>query len=233
MMKNNDEKLLQKIRKLLALAKSSNPHEAAIAMRQAQKLMAELNINQVEVEIGESKSKKSFANKTPRYIHLLAATIKTAFGVEGYFEGGLKTQAVFYGQAERPEIASYCFDVLYRQLDKARAEFNATQSQKLKRATRINRADLFCEGWVTGVYQAVKAFAPQLSEEEKGKLERYYQHLHNKHHFTDAAVRETKSTGRSSSDTAKQLGYQQGRQVELHHGVNGKEQQKLTHLGEK
>lgn len=230
-MKSDRERLLAKIRKLLALAQSSNPNKAAVAMRQAQKLMAELNINQVEVEISEAKSKKSFANKTPEYIHLLAATIKTAFGVEGYFESGLKTQAVFYGQGERPEIASYCFDVLYRQLDKARAEFNAMQNPRLKRSTRINRADLFCEGWVVGVYQAVKEFAPQLSAEEKGKLERYHQHLHSKHRFADAEVREAKSTGRSSSDEAKRLGYQRGKDVELYHGVNGKERGKLGYRG--
>lgn len=232
-MKNDNEKLLQKIRKLLALAKSSNPYEAAVAMRQAQKLMRERNINQVEVEIGEARSKQAFANKTPKYIHLLAATVETAFGVKGYFESGLKTSAVFYGQAERPEIASYCFDVLYRQLAKAREEFNVTQDKRLKRATKINRADLFCEGWVSGVYRTIKEFALQLSEEEEEKLTSYQQHLNAKHAFREAEIRESKSTGRSSSDTAKQLGYRQGRQVELHHGVNGKEQRKLTHFGEK
>ena len=39
------EKLLRKIKKLLALSKSTNPHEAASALAMAQKLMAENQLN--------------------------------------------------------------------------------------------------------------------------------------------------------------------------------------------
>lgn len=44
-------KILSRIRKCLALAQSSEPHEAAAALRQAQKLMAQHGIDAVDIEL--------------------------------------------------------------------------------------------------------------------------------------------------------------------------------------
>ncbi|UZV64433.1 hypothetical protein OR617_09775 [Pasteurella multocida] len=82
------------------------------------------------------------------------------------------------GQEERPVIASYCFDVLYRQLQQARKAFIATQSKRLKRSTLIARADNYCLGWVHGVYKTVQDFV--LTQEEKEKMERFKNQLHKK-----------------------------------------------------
>jgi len=111
------------------------------------------------VEISESDSKQKFSRKTGQYVHALASLIKRVFGVEAYFSNRTnnipeqKLHAVFFGQEERPVIASYCFDVLYRQLQQARKAFIATQSKRLKRSTLIARADNYCLGWVHGVYK--------------------------------------------------------------------------------
>ncbi len=45
------DKALAKIKKCLALGRSTNPHEAAAAMRQAQKLMAEHGLNDTDVKL--------------------------------------------------------------------------------------------------------------------------------------------------------------------------------------
>ncbi|WP_017805650.1 DUF2786 domain-containing protein [Avibacterium paragallinarum] len=167
------EKLLRKIKKLLALSKSSNPHEAAKALEMAQKLMAEHQINQVDIEVSSIHNQKRFAMKTARYVLMLSGVIRKAFGVEAYvanyYDDGSEygeglCHMVFFGVQEKPTIASYCFDVLYRQLQKARKAFNAKQNKKLKRSTLIARADAFCEGWVMGVAKNVEKFA--VSEEE-------------------------------------------------------------------
>jgi len=65
-----DEKILGKIKKCLALATSSEPHEAAAAMRQAQKLMELHGIGQIDVkrsDIGEVQvsSKVSVSKVNP------------------------------------------------------------------------------------------------------------------------------------------------------------------------
>ncbi len=45
------ERILEKIKKCLALSKSANEHEAAQALKQAQALMREYGITDIEVEL--------------------------------------------------------------------------------------------------------------------------------------------------------------------------------------
>ena len=72
-MPQNNEKLLEKLKKLLALAKSDNPHEAALALQRAQKLMQAYNITQADLalsDIDESVSNYWAAGSVnpPRYM---------------------------------------------------------------------------------------------------------------------------------------------------------------------
>ena len=49
------ERILEKIKKCLALSKSANEHEAAQALKQAQALMREYGITDIEVELSAVK----------------------------------------------------------------------------------------------------------------------------------------------------------------------------------
>ncbi len=233
-MKQNNEKLLNKIKKLLALSRSSNPYESAKALEMAQKLMAKYQVNQIDIEVSESDSKQKFAQKPAQYVHSLISVINKAFGVEAYissfnsnaiFYCSGKVSAIFYGQEERPVIASYCFDVLFRQVQKARREFIAMQSKRLKRSTLIARADSFCDGWVSGVYQEVTRFA--LTPEEKKIIKEYKSNLIKNLNLKTASTREIGNTRERGYNTSQGLGYEEGRKVKLNHGVNGKETPKL------
>ncbi|MCL7726136.1 MULTISPECIES: DUF2786 domain-containing protein [Pasteurellaceae] len=221
----SNEKLINKIKKLLALAKSPNPHEAARALEMAQKLMKKNQLSEEEIVFSEQESDVSFAQKPPSYVSYLTHVICKAFGCEAYFNSGFKSSTVFIGQEERPEIAAYCFDVLYRKLLKARKEFIATQSKRLKRSTLTARADSFCEGWVIGVRQNVTEFA--MTPTEKGKLERYFTQLQAKQNMTEAKCREAGDTREANSHNSRRQGYLAGEKVKLNHGVNGKESLKL------
>ncbi len=225
-------KLLEKIKKLLALSKSSNPHEAAKALALAQKLMAQNELNQSDIIFSEYDSKQKFALNTPRYIHNLSSLICRAFAVEGYFSnhyagqeyGENKLHAVFFGKEERPMIASYCFDVLYRQLQKARQDFNANQSKRLKRSTLIARADNFCEGWVLGVYEIINEFV--VDTQEKEEMQEQRRKLNEKRKLTKGRVREV-GICRERDDNSRDLGYEQGKKAQLNRAVNGQETAKL------
>ena len=219
------DKLLRKIKKLLALSKSTNPHEAASALAMAQKLMAENQLNQSQVEFSQT------AMKSARYVHMLISVITKAFGVDGYLSNTYpgknysenKMHVVFYGAEERPEIASYCFDVLYRRLQAARKAFLDTQSKRLKRSTLIARGDSFCEGWVIGVNQNVKQFA--MTQEEKQKMEIYKAEAFKEKKWSETKIHEKGSS--KDYGLAQSAGYKQGKEVTLNHGVNGKETVKL------
>lgn len=224
-MKKDDEKLLRRIKKLLALAKSTNPHEAAQALAIAQKLMQEKGVSQHEIEISESDSTAKFARKPASYVHMLVTVIEKAFGVKCYFSGSTtrKYCVRFFGHDERPEVAAYCFDVLNRKLQSARKEFNASQSPRLKRSTLISRADAFCEGWVQGAYQSVEDFA--LTEHEKTMLEAHETYLYEKRNLKQGTARSAGNT--RDGDSSRYDGYAQGRKVKLNHGVSGQETAKL------
>lgn len=227
---SENEKILRKIKKLLALSKSPNPHEAASALAMAQKLMAENQINQSQVECSQAHTKQKTAIKSARYVHMLIAIVKKAFGVDVYLSNRYpgcwcenKMHIVFFGTEERPEVASYCFDVLYRRLQAARKAFLGTQSKHLKRSTLIARGDKFCEGWVVGVYQNIKDFA--MTPEEKQKMEHYKASALEADKWSEAKVRS--SDGAKDYGASQSAGYRQGQQVRLNHGVSGKETVKL------
>ena len=80
-------KLLSKIEKCLRLSKSSEPHEAAAALRQAQKMMELHGISEAELgAVGYGNEKVSVPiqvnKKLPIALATLVALIKKAFGVE-------------------------------------------------------------------------------------------------------------------------------------------------------
>lgn len=84
-----DKRVLDKIKKLMALAGSNNPHEAAIALRKAQLLMQEHQLSEADVELSDiAESCSVMANaseKQPQWSLNLMAMIKQTFGVSSYF----------------------------------------------------------------------------------------------------------------------------------------------------
>ena len=79
------DKILRKIKRCLALARSNNPNEAATALRQAQALMAKYGVTHEDVAISdvESSIAQACSGKTPpTYIAMLANMVAGAFGVE-------------------------------------------------------------------------------------------------------------------------------------------------------
>ena len=53
------EKILDKIKKCLALSKSANEHEAAQALKQAQALMEKHEVNAVDIALSEVSEQKA------------------------------------------------------------------------------------------------------------------------------------------------------------------------------
>lgn len=225
----NKEKYLAKIKKLLNLArKATNQNEAAAALRQAQNLMREHNVSEMDAEstaINEASSHGAPNNAVtpPRYLSHLISVIRRAFGVEallswrdGKYDYSPQRRVVtFYGPDNRPQIAAYAFDVLSRQMVAARKEYIDGLHRNTKPANRTAKADLFCEGWATGVYNIVTRLAPTESEATLMALycERHYPDV------SRSAVRDARQC--ANSDTARVAGILAGRQAQLAHGVDG------------
>lgn len=223
----SDDKTLQKIKKLLALAKSSNQHEAANALRIAQKLMRELALTEQDIALTTIEQREikraNASDKQPLWAELLTNTINSAFGLHAIYSWNRVQGAtvIFVGPADRVTIGTYCYEVLAPQLVKARRAFINKLNKRLKLTTKTNRADLFAEGWIEAVYHQVQALVP--TEEEQHLIQ-----LYKEKHFPSLRKTEVRNAEQKARDlNAFGAGFIQGKKVRLNAGVNGAEQGKI------
>lgn len=225
---------IDKIRKCLALAKSSEPHEAAAALRQAQKLMEKFGVEHPELlAAGVSEAfTKSSANKTPtRYEVHLASVICDVFACDMMFTRRLsKSQLAieggytFIAAAPIPDIATYTFSVLRRQLAKARAEYMKT-ALKRHRKNKTAAADLFCVGWVNAVHNQIKTLQPTPEQEEAINA---YKRI-NYAQAGQLKPRENKLNNQANHGQHEWNGFVEGKKANLNRGVSTQQQSLIGH----
>lgn len=213
------EKVLDKIKKCLALSQSANEHEAAQALRQAQALMKKYEVNAEDValsKVSEQKADRKMAFKLADWQWGVANMIADIFGCESYQRG---KAMMFYGIGNRAEISAYAFDVVYRQISADRRKFLKTCRAR-KPAHRTYLADQFCGGWIVGAWRTVKKF--EMSNEEKATMHGYKKKEHPD--MAEARTRDAKSSilqGSEMEYEALTQGIESGKQVQLHHAMNG------------
>lgn len=213
-------KALDKIKKCLGLAMSDNPHEAAAAMRQAQALMREYGVGQADVDMSgvEESAAIAGAKQTPsKWESQLANTVAKAYACKVLFAMGAGRWN-FIG--EIAEVASYTMTVLLRQVRQARRDFTLTKLKNCKLATKVRRGDVFCEAWVSAVYEQVMTFA-------NGNLSPAVE-LYLAHHYPDTvkqAPRDRNATTRRRAGlralSDSMHGLLAASDVRLNHGMTG------------
>lgn len=222
------EKILQKIQKCLSLSSSSNEHEAAIALRQAQKLMDEYGISNNEVlaaEASEQSTAAGAAIKPAYWESLLARTVANAFGCRLLFVGTYLYRCSgtwnFIGTGVNPEIAAYAYQVLFRQAKRARSDYIKTALKRCKVATKTRRADIFSNAWINAVSSNVQKFAG--SEQTAVVIDAYMQLHHPK---TEKLTSNDRNSGRTLKEhewNDYKNGAVSGKEAKLQHGVKGSE----------
>jgi hypothetical protein len=224
------EDAILKIKKCLALSKSSNENEAATALRMAQSLMKEFQIDPDLLDIVEA-SCESKATKTPQaWEASLVMTIARAMQCKPIFSTGssswgIKASWTFIGVDPAPEVASYTFDVLYRQVIRARKAFIETT---LKRVTvkknKVARADLFCEGWVASVKHLITDLNIEVPTNTN---ERIKKHMDQSRGELGSFTPKDRNKGKAFNDRAANdyhAGRQSGKAAKLNQAMNGGEQ---------
>lgn len=216
-MSSNRERVLEKIRKCLSLAESANEHEAAVAMRQAKKLMEANGLSASNFEVYELADKKAYTgfSRAPKWAVDLAGTVALAFSCSLYIRhGGI---FIFVGAGASPEVAEYSYLVLYRQLDRARKKYAKSLDgswYSTARKRQLGRA--FCEGWTEGVLATVWTFANAVPEQQKNMHNGYMEAL-SRQKIGKASKR--KSAIDAHTVDAAQEGRNQGEKIQLHQGV--------------
>lgn len=228
------DEALKKIKKCLALSRSANEHEAAAALRQAQKLMAEFNLAEQDVSLADVREVpvKARSSAGNAWEVGLIDLVANAFGCEiyrsrkgGYNDAGnwsVRTEWVFVGVDAAADIAAYAASVLLRQCSAARLVHIGKQPKNCKPITKTARGDAFAKGWVYGVRLKVEAFAQPAKNAEL-----LLTYMDQKHGDLKEAKVVDKSKRRNVDAGHISAGYRAGQQAELHRGVGSMEERRL------
>lgn len=222
-----DDKILDKIKKCLALAKSSNANEAQTALRQARKLMEMHKIEVADVQASMVNEASRFISaKPPAWAWKLGHVCAGAFGcaVIGFqsFNG---TSFRFIGTDSSPELSGYAFDVLQRQLKKARTEYVGSL-KRCKLSTKRRRGDEFADAWVNSVYSLIADFSGA-DEEVVAQIEAYKTKTYPE--LVTTPMKPRKKNARDSD--ARYAGHRAGKSASLHKAMGADERAGLEHLG--
>ncbi len=212
-----DPKMLARLRKLFALAQSSNPNEAALALNRAQALMEEMGLDDPSLVIEIDEQTAAFilskAKRLPRYEALLRQMICDAMGVEAVrdYAGAIR----FYGSNDRTQVAVYAYTVLARQLARERRKFLAKQSARIKLKTRRGLADSFAEHWVWEATRLLKKM--EIPDRERALVKAWEERM-----YPNMVASKVSAPGKvRGADEAALAGAMAGRRARLDHGVSG------------
>lgn len=159
------EKVIDRIKKCLALSKSPNEHEAAAALRQAQKLMTAHGIKDDEVDevavVSDFVDHDDYEYGTRKPLVIIAVTqlMQKAFGVHGVCERSpeRKHRIRYFGTQSAVVLAAYSHSVVYRAAHGAWRRYIKLHPEL--RGVRNARAS-FVLGWCDAVASKVMALAP-------------------------------------------------------------------------
>lgn len=171
-----DEAILRKIKSCLALSGSSNEHEAAVALKQAQALMRKYGLTEQDVDAAEitqgSVESKTSCRAVPEWEVELSRLIAGAFGCHCVFLLGtfvehdrsrnVMASVKFIGTAGAVAMSSYAFEVLSRQILKARASFVTEFKKERPLASRkriTDQGNSFALGFVWNLSTLVNMVA--------------------------------------------------------------------------
>lgn len=158
------ERIIEKVRKLLALSNSSNEHEAALAAAHAQRLLAEHNLCMSELDVkeeGAGEVELEVARTVPKWLSSLFATVANGFDCFPVVTTTATASRLrFIGVGEDPLVASCTLQFLMQELRRlASAYLRATEASggRLSSTGRQRVRNSYLLGGVQGVRQALNA----------------------------------------------------------------------------
>lgn len=230
----NKDQVLDKIKKLLALANSSNEHEAKAASAMANKLLTKYNLTMKDCDDVDHKYNEKFFNtgkqKQPTEWKFVQSLLREFFFVEivhtrkpittgspltGDFKMKYEFCYVMFGQPHNIEIAIYIRDFLIRSFKDSFAEY-----KRVYKASTAAR-----QSYYHGLYQGLHA---QLAESRKSvetetglvvvpdaDLEDFVQDSMN------GALTKNKNKVKINDKDAALAGYDRGKDLQISRGMNG------------
>jgi len=236
---NDRKKALEKIKRCLALSQSANEHEAAAAMRQARLLMDKWQVTDNDIDLLDITEASTRAGSTTRPAEweanlavIVAKTMqcqaifvsKKCIGATGFTRVG---EWNFVGVDPSPEIATYAFQVLSRQIRKARTDYIKTALKRVKvTANKTRRADLFCDGWIDTASRLIL----DLSASNPATTKRVDQYMSRQHQNLKDLKTTDRNAGRNFGErdfNDHAAGKVAGKSAQLNRGMSGERQKAI------
>ncbi|MDU2407094.1 MAG: DUF2786 domain-containing protein [Acinetobacter junii] len=166
-----NDKILRKIKRCMELSKSSNEHEAALALKQMQSLMQKHGFNEKHVKAADVREAVYDLNvqKPAQWVLALHSAIAQALDCASVISHckHFNSELMFIGVGSSAEIANYAFEVLFRKLKQNRTKYIENHLYRFKRSNKTKLADAYCSGWVQNVYSKVKNLNPNIEIKEQ------------------------------------------------------------------
>ncbi|QHD06569.1 DUF2786 domain-containing protein [Pseudomonas sp. R76] len=234
------ERAIRKIKHCMALAQSTNENEAATALRQAQALMREYRLTEMDVklsDVGEVESALFRAKRRPAWDQQLSIAVADAFSCTtlrrrkwSCSKDQIIECATFVGVSPAQNIALYAYESLHTKLSLARKEYCSAVRSGIHRSqySPETAGDHFALAWVWEVQSKLKALVPQgdddplwnavigqglvaIQAQDKALISEY---------LATKDIRESrKSKGVELDMNAQIAGMLAGSKVELHAGI--------------
>ncbi|MEG3640644.1 DUF2786 domain-containing protein [Magnetococcus sp. PR-3] len=224
-----DKKIIQRVKALMAMADpkgGASANEQAVAMAKAQTLIERHSLTQTQLDAAEVCEHTAEAKRRyqyPDWAWILIHAINNAFGTDCYTQGHgdpLKYQVHFYGHDPMPELAGYCFEVLYRQAFKARQAYARTNLKRIVPHHKAMRADIYAEGWANTAVSKLHTLHPSRSQQRA--MDAYKQET-GVNPYKERQKAPTPWHVAKNQNQDRTQGYHDGQAVEINHGISGVE----------
>lgn len=224
---STNEQIIDRIKKLLSLATSSEAHEAALALEMAQRLLEEHHLTTDDVEAGvivtDGLTSVATYARTKHWELMLYRGISDAFGCGLMFSPGRSghttkgplgrklARYLFIGSKTDVQLAVYAAHVLQRKLVSSRDAFTkALGPEHQARTVKSGEVDSYCLGWVRVALTKVQKLVPHPARA-----------LAIAKHIEDRSGGNVKISGRLGSDEAEVAGMSDAGDLNLDRPMGG------------
>jgi hypothetical protein len=215
--------IIEKIKKLLALADSSNEHEAALAAAHVQRLLAAHNLAMADITSSERPDKADrvetdVARSLPKWIRHLSAGVSSAFDCQAIHHPA-NGKMTFIGVGADAQVAAYTFTYLDRTVRRLCAGY---MKQYAVTAIAGRQRELMRHSYYLG---AVSTITRQLQDQKEqtpitpGALVPVKEGLIKTTLDEMGIIRTIRSRRSYINATAYTQGQTDGRQVSIHKGL--------------
>lgn len=134
----DQDRIIERIRKLLRLSESANPYEAALAAERVQQMLSEYNFTMDSIGCdAETTSARQVNRKTrkalEKWAYVLAARTARVFDCD-YYHDEFIGETSFVGVGADPEVCGWMYGYLYKTLLRLASEHMRGPARRLRSA---------------------------------------------------------------------------------------------------